>query len=177
MRGLRERGRFITRRIIEKVQTLHESIDQKSEPLNHFHGERLQCRLGCNDCCQDDLTVFEVEAELIKANYEDLLLREMPYPRGKCAFLDERGACRIYNHRPYVCRTQGLPIRWIEEESGDWFEFRDICPKNENGPAIETLSEELCWEIGPIEQELAALQSELLPGKRVPLRGLFQTKS
>ena len=34
-------------------------------------------------------------------------------PEGACAFLDGEGGCRVYPDRPYVCRTQGLPLRWI----------------------------------------------------------------
>ncbi len=70
--------------------------------------------------------------------------------------LDADGACRIYEVRPYVCRTQGLPLRWVEAA----VERRDICPLNEPGEPIEELPEDACWELGPIEERLAATELE-----------------
>jgi len=79
-----------------------------------------------------------------------------------CAFLDDAGACRIYSHRPYVCRSQGVPLRWTDEdEAGDLVELRDICPLNEAGTPIEALPAESCWSIGWAETALAQLQSSL----------------
>jgi N-acetylglutamate synthase-like GNAT family acetyltransferase len=124
----------------------------------------------------DGITVFEVEARNIEAHYKSLLDHGVPYPEGACPFLDKEGRCRIYMHRPYVCRTQGLPLRWLDEtKTGDIVEMRDICPVNETGPAIVTLPTEQCWTIGPFELRLAALQA-LVSGnemRRVLLRSLF----
>jgi hypothetical protein len=76
-----------------------------------------------------------------------------------------------------VCRTQGLPLRWIDFDAPDGpVERRDICPLNEAGEPIVTLAPEACWELGPVEARLAALQAERsgvdLP--RVRLRDLFR---
>jgi hypothetical protein len=30
---------------------------------------------------------------------------------GRCAFLDDDGACTVYDARPFLCRTHGLPLR------------------------------------------------------------------
>ncbi len=105
-----------------------------------------------------------------------LLKTEIPHPKGLCAFLDNNGACRIYNQRPYVCRTQGLPLHWIEErENGTEVAMRDICPINNPGTPVENLPEDLCWKIGPFEEQLARLQYDLDKGeiRRVKLRDLF----
>jgi len=150
-----------------KLRVIHEQIDQEVKPLENIHKARLKCAAGCHDCCVDDLTVFEVEAERIRNAYGELLESSLPHPIGKCAFLDENAHCRIYDARPYVCRTQGLPLRWTEDE----FEYRDICPLNEEGTPIETLSEDQCWTLGPYEGQLALLQSN---GRRVDLRSLFK---
>ena len=132
-------------------------------------------------CCVDDLTVFEVEAANIRQAHQDLLETATPHATGACAFLDHEGACRIYENRPYVCRTQGLPLRWLDEDaSGEFIEFRDICPLNDEGDVepIEDLPADECWSIGPVEERLAKLQLEFGNEKltRVPLRGLFPAK-
>jgi hypothetical protein len=158
------------------VIRLHAEVDRETDRLGSIHTARLQCRNGCRDCCVDGLTVFAVEAERIRRHHAELLSRETPHPPGACAFLDERGSCRIYADRPYVCRTQGLPLRWIGSgPDGEPAELRDICPLNEAGPPVETLSPDACWEIGPTESRLAALQASLDAGAlhRIPLRSLF----
>jgi uncharacterized protein len=155
---------------------LHTEVDLQAGHLNVLHAKRLQCRKGCCSCCVDGLTVFEVEAENIRRHQSVLLSKSTPHPEGACAFLDEAGACRIYEHRPYVCRTQGLPLRWVEERSdGNSVELRDICPLNESGLPLETMPAEECWSIGPFEEWLVRLQALADGGKlrRVPLRSLF----
>ena len=160
--------------ILAAVTALHQRIDRETAPLNQQHAARLKCRLGCSACCVDDLTVFAVEALAITANYPDLLAEGEPGPRGACAFLDRQGACRIYAHRPYVCRTQGLPLRWLEEDEDELVEYRDICPLNEQGPPLESLEPEDCWTLGEAEGELAQLQIAVDKRmKRVALRDLF----
>lgn len=163
---------------LEALAQVYEEVDDEAARLGAVHRARLQCRRGCSGCCVDGLTVFEVEAEHIRRRHGALLQRGTPHAEGGCAFLDADGACRIYADRPYVCRTQGLPLRWIDEgPQGDLVEFRDICPLNEAGPPLEALEEAACWTIGPVEARLAGLQAQVDGGalRRVPLRSLFAT--
>lgn len=163
----------------DMIATLHDIVEELTEPLERLHADRMQCQRGCAGCCLDDLTVFEVEAAHIAHGTGDALHGQKPAPAGACAFLDEKGACRIYEHRPYVCRTQGLPLRWVEEEpaTGEVVEYRDICPLNiEEGRPLELLPNEELWSIGPLEHKLAELQrahDPFSPLKRKPLRELF----
>ncbi|MDB4996191.1 MAG: hypothetical protein JWM74_3623, partial [Myxococcaceae bacterium] len=143
---------------MDTIRELHDAVDRETGRLHVLHAERLACRRGCSSCCVDDLTVFEVEAEPIRRVYAELLATGVPHPEGACAFLDDEGACRIYEERPYVCRTQGLPLRWLDEDDGQVVELRDICPLNEAGEPIEELAAEDCWTLGPVEERLAAAQ-------------------
>ncbi len=154
-----------------QIGALHQQVARAADALHQRHADQLQCRCGCNDCCSDDLTVFEVEAELIRAHYPQVLASE-PHAVGKCAFLDPLGACRIYDHRPYVCRTQGLPLRWIDDDGDEPAELRDICPLNEVD--LLALDEDECWTLGPTEAELQQLQMRSHGAlRRVLLRSLF----
>jgi uncharacterized protein len=153
--------------VLDWVEELHRVVDQLTAPVVQANGSRLHCRAGCHDCCADGLTVFEIEAAVIERHHRELLEDGTAHEPGGCAFLDAEGACRIYAHRPYVCRTQGLPLRWATD---DGHEARDICPLNEEGPPLEELRPEACWTLGPIEERLAARQGD---GARVPLRSLF----
>ena len=141
-------------------------------------GARLRCRRGCADCCVDGITVFSVEAERIRREFPGVLAGERPASAGRCAFLAEDGSCRVYPARPYVCRTQGLPLRWIDEDEDlQLVEMRDICPLNEPGPPIEELPAGDCWEIGPFEERLREIESRFTGGRpqRIPLRELFRS--
>ncbi len=158
---------------VEDVAALHARVDAAVAPLERRHRERLQCARGCTGCCVDDINVFEVEADLIRSRHAELLAEGSPGPEGACAFLDGDGACRIYAERPYVCRTQGLPLRWLDHELEA--ELRDICELNEEGPLITDLTPADCWTLGPIEGELQQLQrarGESLT--RIRLRDLFR---
>lgn len=159
------------------VGALHTVVDQLVAPLEAQHADRLQCARGCSGCCKDGLATLPIEALRIQALHADVLT-EAPGPAGGCAFLDTEGACRIYADRPYICRTQGLPLRWAEEEDGELFEARDICPLNAEGTPLDQLEAEAMWTLGPIERRLAAAQ-ETFGGssQRVPLRSLFQAQS
>ena len=159
------------------LRALHDEVDARAGALARRHVGRLRCGRGCSACCQDGLTVFEVEAERIRRAHVDLLVSGEPHAPGACAFLDSDGACRIYADRPYVCRTQGLPLRWLEEAAdGAVVEHRDICPLNEAGEPLETLPAAACWTLGEVEARLAALQSAQDRGalRRVALRSLFE---
>ena len=118
--------------------------------------------------------MFEVEAERIRSGHADLLRDGTPHPPGACAFLGDAGECRIYADRPYVCRSQGLPLRWIEEE--EQVERRDICPLNAEGEPLESLPAADCFTLGPFEARLRRLQDAQDGGKglRVALRALFR---
>ena len=160
---------------IDWVERLHGVVDELAAPIVAGHGARLHCRSGCHDCCTDGLSVFVVEAAVIARHHGALLASGTPHGEGGCAFLDDAGACRIYAQRPYVCRTQGLPLRWLEQDEEGPAEVRDICPLNLAGPPLEELGADECWTLGPFEERLGVRQAALDGGKgeRIALRALF----
>lgn len=177
----REEPRAVPAGVVDWVEELHDVVDRLAGAIAETHRGRLQCRAGCASCCTDGISVFEIEAAVIARHHADLLDHGAAFGEGACAFLDDAGTCRVYEHRPYVCRTQGLPLRWLDHDEDDedaMVEARDVCPKNfaDAGPALEELPAEACWTIGPIEQRLASRQAALDggEGRRVPLRSLFR---
>lgn len=164
---------------------LHRAVDVMTEPLVALHGPHLQCQRGCHACCADGLTVFALEAAQIAEHHRELLESGEPGAEGGCAFLDRQGACRIYAHRPYVCRTQGLPLRWLEEREGEVIELRSVCELNLvdtheasiERPMHETLLGALpaahCFTLGPVEQRLREQAERAEATERIPLRSLF----
>ena len=161
-----------------RLRVLHDRVALDAGVLAEAHRPRLSCRRGCHACCRDGLTVLRIEAEEIRSQYGELLSRATPRPVGQCAFLDDHGACRIYAARPYVCRTQGLPLRFFEEdENEEVIERRTICELNAPGPELDELDEESLWLIGPMECELLDLEEARFGSiERVALRDLFTTE-
>jgi hypothetical protein len=150
----------------EALQALHDEVDRRAAALAALHAGRMACARGCSGCCVDGLTVFEVEAERIRHGAAELLATGTPHPPGRCAFRGSEGECRVYALRPYVCRTQGLPLRWLDEVEP--VEYRDVCELNDI--PVEELAPEECWTLGEVEERLARMQRD---GRRVALRELF----
>jgi hypothetical protein len=163
-------------RALADLSRFHAETEEQVRLLAKRHAGRLKCARGCSSCCIDGLRVFEVEAERIRREAATDLAGCPPRAPGACALLSEDGACRAYAARPYVCRTQGLPLRWMgTSEAGELVEMRDICPLNAEGSPIVELCEEECWTLGPAEERLRSLQRDFAGGslRRVALRDLF----
>lgn len=90
----------------------------------------MQCRVGCSRCCHQRFGVFEIEAHrvrtaLARLGRSDPALRERvrqqaddPAALHHCALLvDER--CAVYDERPLLCRTHGLPTRVREHDDAE----------------------------------------------------------
>lgn len=100
--------------------------------------EGMQCRSGCSRCCHQRFGVFEVEAHrlrtaLARLARTDPQLRERvreqaddPAVTHHCALLvDDR--CTVYEERPMICRTHGLPTLVRNEGGGTSLQG---CPLN-----------------------------------------------
>ncbi|MCF7973182.1 MAG: YkgJ family cysteine cluster protein [Phycisphaerae bacterium] len=162
--------------LTELLARFYREVDQRAQTLIDMNGDRLHCQKGCYSCCVDDITVFQVEADHILKAHGELLETDTPHDTGACAFLDGEGACRIYENRPYVCRSQGLPLRWLDETpDGREVEMRDICPLNDIEQDLEILPSDQFWMIGPFEEVLANIQTYVGQGDltRVKLRDLW----
>lgn len=170
------RARLLTaaRPQLDELRRLHSAVDSAARGLADHYGARLACRRGCTGCCVDELTVFTVEAARIIDEFPGVVAHDGAAPAGGCAFLSEGGDCRVYAARPYVCRTQGLPLRWFEEADDDEVvERRDVCELSSE--AVDPVREDpgACWLIGPYEDALWRLQARFDEGRRVALRELF----
>ena len=115
--------------------TLRKNVDRFMARILAKHRDVMACRAGCADCCTADLTVFPVEAAPLAAALDALpqdlrdAVRDRALRGEHCALLVE-SRCAIYDQRPIICRTQGLPLRL--EDGGV-----TGCPRNFGGAAEE----------------------------------------
>ena len=162
--------------LILALEKFYKNVNSLTSSLHTLHAGKLNCKIGCSGCCIDNLEVFGIEAEYIKRTQKTILEAEIPHPKGKCAFLDSNGACRIYESRPLICRTHGLPIAWKDSQEEDGVEYRDICELNIDMLPPENLASSEVLPIDYLDEKLAYLQLIADQGKleKASLRALFK---
>lgn len=93
-----------------------DKIDEAYEAVAARRAADLSCARGCHQCCVDGLSVLSVEAAAIEQHLATAGLSAAPAPSAAgCAFLDADGACTVYEARPVVCRTHGIPLRMLDD--------------------------------------------------------------
>ena len=110
-------------RLTANWRTLAARADQFFDQVFAGHGARMLCGPGCDACCQQDLAVLPLEALAILAGLERMPSEERRPLRQAardgappCPLLRPGdGRCALYEHRPIICRTHGLPVLYREE--------------------------------------------------------------
>jgi uncharacterized protein len=96
--------------VAEMDQRIQNLVSQRFRSL-------LYCRPGCSDCCVE-IAVLPLEAAILR----DALLQKKgqaleQFSRKGCVFLDQNSYCRLYAYRPILCRTQGIPLAYVDPAS------------------------------------------------------------
>ena len=130
--------------IFHNYQRLLNKVDDFSSRIIQRYRKNISCGYGCSDCCQQNLNLLPVEYSFLQKGFALL-----PEPMKKivrnraaqglgdytpCLLLDH-GACVLYERRPIICRTHGLPLFITEGDK----ERRDCCPKNFTSYCLELL--------------------------------------
>jgi len=74
------------------------------------NSSKMKCSEGCSKCCVDGITLLRVERDRILSHLKNKDEMPVKSESGRCAFLSSEGCCKIYEVRPLVCRTWGIPI-------------------------------------------------------------------
>lgn len=123
---------------IQNYLKLRDSADQMAEHLGIVHSGQLVCRKGCCNCCTN-LSVFPVEFFAIVEQMKKAGWTKLHFDAAAvCGYLDEQRACEIYPFRPIICRTQGLPLAFYDDDTQGY--SVTFCPKNFTGGEPEQLS-------------------------------------
>ena len=117
---------------LNPIISLHENASAFFEKIYQKNSKQMECKKGCSKCCETDISVFEIEADRIRewflsqeVEVKNKFKEEWQKPGDKknCTFLVE-DSCTVYEARPLICRTQGLPLFLSSENSLDY------CPLN-----------------------------------------------
>ena len=142
-------------------ETLSDRVDLFHVRVNDSYPEALNCRVGCSSCCHQHLSVVPLEWRRIRAAVESLstasregLARRVQAGRSdpRCPLLGDDERCQVYDARPMICRSHGLPIQIGIPP------VRDVCPLNfTDGPHIESLESDLVLDVERINQMLGLM--------------------
>jgi uncharacterized protein len=123
---------------LENYRALLLRVDQICSQTASRFASQISCKAGCDACCRH-LSIFAVEAAALyqalcqlPESEADLIRRKAAgaLPDSPCPLL-EGGLCLLYQARPIICRTHGLPLL----VSRDGASQVDFCPENFRGAA------------------------------------------
>ncbi len=143
---------------MRNYQELVKRVDLLCDTIGERLKGHLACRKGCDACCLH-LSLFAVEAaavaEAIKSlpASKRLTLRQRAKNAvhdGPCPLLEDH-VCLIYQARPMICRTHGLPI--LSRNDGD--AEVDFCP--ENCRELTALSGDMIIDLDRLNTALATI--------------------
>ena len=97
-----------------KYLKLRKTIDNLCDQLHSFHKNHMKCQKGCDFCCMA-YEVFPIELDYIQKSIKNEQIETGTSENASCIFLKDH-VCQIYEHRPIICRTHGLPLLFMNDE-------------------------------------------------------------
>ena len=155
------------------------AIDAETARVAELHAANLACGPGCASCCQA-FSVLPIEAARVReaiaalpSTSRERFRKNLTEDANHCPLLIDN-LCSIYADRPVICRTQGLPLAYVDEER-QAIEV-SACPLNFSDD-YPFAPEKLLF-MDPFNSRLSELNRDwcleqgLPPDKRIPLLGL-----
>jgi Fe-S-cluster containining protein len=116
--------------------SLRDEVDALCVKLEETHKEQITCSRGCHKCCMD-FSIFPVEMYSILQETDRRKINiNHDASEGECVFMME-GLCSIYESRPLICRTHGLPLLYM---GGDEWQL-SYCELNFTGSNLPEFNE------------------------------------
>jgi len=121
---------------LDNYRALVARVDEFSARIHREFADHLRCRRGCDACCRH-LTLFAVEGAALRGAWRklppgqrDAVSRRAAAAAedGPCPLLENQ-ACLLYEARPILCRTHGLPLLYRGEDGPQAV----CCPLNLRG--------------------------------------------
>jgi Fe-S-cluster containining protein len=162
--------------ILRAYRELRDEVDRQIDLYLNNSPLPMNCGEGCASCCID-FAVLPLEALIISE-----ALRSLPSSK----FLGDSGGegcpllsddrCIIYDERPIICRTQGLPLGYLDHETGT--ATLSICERND--PELREWRPEELFMMDEINGRLMTLNRALAvsftlnPAVRYPIREVLE---
>jgi uncharacterized protein len=113
--------------LLNDFRKLRNEIEINCKHLHNLHLANTKCKKGCADCCMN-FGLLPIEFYTILDDLKRLNFSINKQAIGdECIFLSDN-QCTIYDFRPTICRSHGLPILDMDEE-GEELQL-SFCPLN-----------------------------------------------
>ncbi len=162
---------------IQDYHQLIAALDAEITRIGEMHGATISCGPRCASCCLA-FSVLPIEAAFLRqaiAALQPASQEQLGYNlteiRDRCPLLID-DLCGIYAARPVICRTQGLPLAYVDEER-EAIEV-SACPLN--FPDEYAFTQESLLFMDQFNARLSELnrgwcqENGLPPNRRIPLR-------
>ena len=165
---------------IHDYHQLIAALDAEIGRVAQLHAATLSCRPGCASCCRP-FSVLPIEASCVREAIGALdtasrerLDRNRAEGDACCPLLIDDLCAIYYAARPVICRTQGLPLAYVDEER----QAIEVSACGLNFPDDHVFAPEDLLFLDPFNLRLAELNQawcstrKLDPATRIPLREL-----
>ena len=161
--------------LYRNLHELRRRLEAHHARVHETHAEHFACQRGCSGCCQTERTVNDLEFEALRVGYEALdshtKSRLAAEHSGACPLLLD-DACALYEERPLICRSHGLPLVMDGQ--------LDVCPLNFEKLGLETLPEgdllsvDTLTAILTVSNMLFCQEANGSPERRRPVSALWE---
>ena len=146
--------------LLQNYTQLVARVDALCDVISSSLGGQITCSAGCSSCCTA-ITVFPVEAAAMRETLdsfpalqaEEIRRHVLEHADGERCPLLLHHHCLLYDARPIICRTHGLPIVYTHNGQRN----SDCCPLNMN--ETESLSGAQVVDLDKLNTLLAAVNS------------------
>ena len=168
-----------------RFDSLASGVAREFEAIRQRNRGSMQCREGCADCCRCRLSITRVEEAYLREGLKRLPLSVRLELKARatteihanemCPALDANGCCQIYEWRPLICRSHGVPLRYRHPVPLIHPSRIDVCEKNFTEVSTKSVPIEDVLDQTSLTGELAEIDAEYcdeheLPcGEKVPL--------
>jgi len=88
-------------------------VDERIVELEKIHSKNIVCAKKCSSCCMDT-TVLPIEFFSILSAVKSRKIK-ISATKESCSML-KKSLCQIYEIRPLICRTHGLPLAYGQDD-------------------------------------------------------------
>lgn len=146
--------------LLDNYKQLVARVDALCDVISLSLGKQITCSAGCSSCCTS-ITIFPVEAAAMREalaglpgqEAREIIRHVSEHADGeRCPLLFQHN-CLLYEARPIICRTHGLPIIYTNNDQRN----SDCCPLNMND--TEAISGSQVVDLDKLNTLLAAVNS------------------
>lgn len=173
---------------LQRLQELAEEVDREFARIRSRYDDAMQCRSGCSACCRARLSITRVEEAFLRRGLgllqvetrQELAAAASDEKREVCPALDEQGRCRVYESRPLICRSYGVPLRHRREVPLVNPPVIDVCDLNFVQTDLNVLPAEDVMDQTSIDAKVAEIDADhctrnrLPQGERITLATIFK---